>query len=209
MNCTEAMNDLPELACGTLDGDRKKQLETHLEACGRCRAEYDTLRQVSLLLRAAPGPEIQVNVEAVYREATRRDRLRLRRCRRLAVAACAVAALLLLALALNLEVRLERRQLILHWGTPEEVPIGVVAPAPLPRDQPAADEQRWRSLNGLVQLLAADVQALDLRQEQEIARLRNELERLRQQSVLHWEAAERDAADLYTQQEQVRRKKGE
>ena len=62
-----------------------------------------------------------------------------------------------------------------------------------------AHEQRLRALNELVMQLAGDVQTLDLRQQTELARLRARVERLRQQSALQWEAAERDVAALYAE----------
>jgi hypothetical protein len=202
MKCTEAHDDLAELACGALAGARKQQLEQHLAGCAGCRRELGELREVSRLLRATPAPEVRLDVETLYREAARREQQRLRRWRRLAVAACAVAALLLLFFTLKLEVCLERNQLVLHWGwgqPPEEVPV--VMPAPRPReDQRVADhERRLRVLNELVMQLAGDVQTLDLRQQTELAELRARVERLRQESALQWAAAQRDVADLYTE----------
>lgn len=212
MNCTEAMNDLPELACGILDGERKQSLETHLAACGRCCAEYTALRQVSRLLRTTTAPAVRVDVEALYREAARRDRRCLRRWRRLAGVAAIAAALLLILFGLKLEVYLEHHQVVVRWGTPPPREIILPAPAPVPpvAVRPPVDEQRLRALNDLLLLLAADVQALDLRQQQELARLRTVVERLQQQSTLHWEAAERDVEALETLcAQRFQKKKGE
>ena len=200
MNCTEAHDDLPELACGALAGERRQQLEQHLAGCACCRRELEGLREVSRLLRATPAPEARVDVEALYREAARRERLRLRRWRRLAIAACAVAALLLLLFGLKLEVRLGGNQLVLRWGQPaEESPV--VAPAPRSREDErlAEYERRQRALKELVVQLAGDVQSFDLRQQTELGQLRATVERLRQQSALHWAAAERDVEALYAQ----------
>jgi hypothetical protein len=201
MNCTEAHDDLVELACGALTGARKQQLEQHLAGCASCRSELAALREVCRLLRATPAPEVHLDVEALYREAARRERRRLRRWRRLAVAACALAALLLLYFGLNLEVCLGHNQVILRWGgqPPEEMPIR--APAPLPREDQrlAEQERRLRALNELVVQLAGDVQTLDLRQQTELADLRARVERLRQESALQWAEAKRDFSDLYTE----------
>ena len=91
-------------------------MERHLAGCAGCRREWAGLREVSRLLRATSAPEPRVDVEALYREAARRERRRLRRWHRLAVVACAAAALLLLAFGLKLEVCLERHQVVLHGG---------------------------------------------------------------------------------------------
>jgi len=200
MKCTEVRDDLADLACGALSDDRKRPLELHLASCPRCSRELVGLREVSRLLRATPAPEARVDVEALYREALRRERRRLRRWRRLAVAACAAAALLLLAFGLKLELCFERNQVVLRWGPPPEE-TGITVPAPRSREdeRSAAHEQRLRALNELVVQLAGDVQALDLRQQTELARLRSRVERLRQQSTLQWEAAERDVAALYAE----------
>lgn len=200
MNCTEVRDDLPDLACGTLADDRKRQVERHLEGCAGCRRELAGLREVSRLLRATPAPQAQVDVEALYREAIRRERRRLRRWRRLAVVACAAAALLLLAFGLKLELCFESHQVVLRWGPPPEE-RAITAPAPRPREDEriAAHEQRLRALNELVMQLTGDVQTLDLRQQTELAQLRARVERLRQQSALQWEAAERDVAALYAE----------
>ena len=198
MNCTEAHDDLPELACGALAGERRQRLEQHLIGCAGCRRELAALREVSRLLRAAPAPEARVDVEALYREAALRERRRLRRWRRLAVAACAVAALLLLIFGLKLEVCVGGNQVVLRWGPPPEETL-VVVPAPRLREDPrlAEHERRLRALNELVVQLAGDVQTLDLRQQTDLTQLRAAVERLREQSALHWAAAERDVQALY------------
>src|SRR3954470_1927991 len=119
MNCTEARTALIDLVGGTLPENRRQHLETHLLACPCCRAERDTLQEATALLRAAPAPAVQVDVTALYREAARREQKRLRRWRRAALAVGGVlAALLALTVGLNLDVRLERHQLVLRWGAP-------------------------------------------------------------------------------------------
>jgi len=205
MNCTEAQNDLPELIGGTLPEERRSPLESHLLACPHCRAERALLQQASLLLRAAPPPEVRVDMATLYREAARREQLRLRRWRRAAVAAgAALAALLVLTIGLNLELRLEHHQFVLRWGappppdTPPARPEVHVAP---PRERPAADdaERRVRVLEGLVEGLAVDVQSLELAQWQELTRLRAEFRELQQQAVLHRETTGKDVDALYAE----------
>lgn len=203
MNCTEARNDLVDLIGGTLPEERRQHLETHLLACAGCRAERDSLQEAIALLRAAPAPAVQVDVAALYREAARREQKRLRRWRRAALlCGAALAALLVLTLGLNLEVRLERHQLVLRWGAPplDEPVAPTEARIPPPGEQSVPTEElerRLGRLNELVQELAASVQSLELAQGQELARLRAGLNELRQQAVLQWEATGKDVDALY------------
>jgi hypothetical protein len=201
MNCTEARNDLVELIGGTLLEERRQCLETHLLACPDCRAERDSLQEAIALLRAAPAPAMQVDLAALYRKAARREQKRLRRWRRAALAfGAALAALLLLTIGLNLEIRLERHQFVLRWGAPSRPNEPADTRLPLPREQPisaAEMDRRLGRLQELVQELAASVQSLELEQGQELTRLRAELQELRQQAVLQWEATGKDVDALY------------
>ncbi len=205
MNCTEAHNDLPELIGGTLPEDRRKPLESHLLICPHCRAERESLQQACLLLRAAPPPEVRVDMATLYREAARREQRRLRRWRRAALAAgAALAALLAVTIGLNLEVRLEHHQFVLRWGAPpppEQPPVQPEVPGTPPRERSVADdaERRVRVLEGLVEGLAVDVQSLELAQWQELTRLRAELKELQQQTVLHRETTGKDVDALYAE----------
>ena len=204
MNCTEARNELVDLVIGTLAEERRQRLETHLLACPCCRAERDSLQEATALLRAAPAPAVQVDVTALYREAARREQKRLRRWRRAALAfGGALAALLTLTIGLNLEVRLERHQLVLRWSAPpprDEPAARTDAKSAPSREQPVAAEEvecRLRTLDQLIQELAGNVQSLELEQKQELDRLRAGLQELRQQAVLHQEMTGKDVDALY------------
>jgi hypothetical protein len=211
MRCTEARTDLPAFACGHLPPEASRRLEEHLAACPTCRRDADELRRVSRLLRADPAPAVEVDLAGLYREAAQRDALRLRRWRRLALAACAaLAAGLLVAVCLNLEVRLEKHQVVLRWGEPpaadEPTP-----PAPqtiiVQNGLGPEDQRRLRALQELVETLAVDAETRDLERQQELDRLRASLAELRRQAVLHWEEAEQDVSALLAHQS--RKKKGE
>jgi hypothetical protein len=201
MNCTEARNELIELLGSTLPEERRQQLETHLIACSSCRAERASLQEARALLEAAPAPAVQVDLTALFREAARREQKRLRRWRGAALACGGgLAALLALTLGLNLEVRLERHQLVLRWGpAPDEPSVRTEVLVTPQRERPSAAEleQRLHTLDRLVQELAGNVQSLEVEQGQELARLRAGLEELRQQVILQREMASRDVDALY------------
>ena len=204
MNCTEAHNELLELIGGTLPEERRQHLESHLLACSSCRAERAVLQEATSLLRAVPTPTVQVDVTSLYREAARREQRRLRRWRRVALACGAgLAALLLLTIGLNFEVRLERHQFVLRWGTPppsDEPAIQNGAVGVSPREHPVAGDEmqrRLQVLDQLVQELAGNVQALEVKQAQELERLRTGLQELKQQAVLHQEMTGKDVDALY------------
>jgi hypothetical protein len=135
----------------------------------------------------------------LYRQAADRQRQLARRWRRLSLVAAAAAILLLCLLGLRLQVRLERDQLVVSWGqepvvekTPQrEKPQPQpkpVAPAPVqPESSFAAD---LKLLRELVHVLAADVERLDGKQEQELLLLRADLARLRALADERWATTE-------------------
>ncbi len=198
MNCSQARDRLPDLLYPDAPRDGRGEVEKHLGGCPDCRREMEDLRRVRGLLRAAPAPpEVAVDVAALYRAAADRQARRLRRWRRAAAALAGVAALLLVGLASGLEVRVGADQVVLRWGAaaPQE-PL----PAPAPSAPVPSHDDRTRVLSELVQALALEVQRNDVDRQQELARLRGELDDLRRQDLRRWALTERDLAALQAAQ---------
>lgn len=55
-DCSEVVLELPWLASGALDADRRRDLESHLERCPACRAEAERCRAERAQLRAEAAP---------------------------------------------------------------------------------------------------------------------------------------------------------
>ena len=89
-----AVDDLPELALGLLDGDAQTRALTHVEGCDRCRRELDELvRAVEAVVLAGPTAEPPPGFEsAVLARIASPARRRPARLQWLAAAAAAVLA---------------------------------------------------------------------------------------------------------------------
>jgi hypothetical protein len=200
-NCAQTRDALAGLLYGELPPAEAHAVQEHLAGCPPCRAEYAALRQVRAALDAAPAPQAEVDLPRLYREAARRQAQSLRRWRRLAVAALAAAAVLLFAFWLKLEVRLERHQVVLRWGTPPPAEPPPPASPPVAARPDAADrDAELRLVKDLIHLLAADVQDRDRQQKESLRTLRERFEALRVLVSEHWAATERDVSALYTAQ---------
>jgi hypothetical protein len=203
-NCAQTRDALADLLYGELPPAEAQAVQQHLAGCPPCRAEFAALRQVRAALDAAPAaaPRAEVDLTRLYREAARRQAQRLRRWRRRAVASLAAAAVLLVAFGLNLEVRLERHQVVLRWGTPPQAEAPRPAP-PMPdaaRPNAADRDAEMQLVKDLIHLLAADVQARDSEQKEALLALRARFEALRAHTNERWAATDRDLTALYTVQ---------
>jgi anti-sigma factor RsiW len=214
MNCAEVRGLLPLVASGDLDSERRAAVTGHLASCPACRRELTAIQEIGHILDSVPGPSIRMDVGMLYRKAAEAQHRRLRRWRAAACILGAVAALLLVVFGLRLEVRVEAHQLVLRWGeVPETVqpPLGPV-PAPIvnvpPPAVPETNEARVQLLGDLVRALASDVETRDYDRQQELARLRAEVEALRRQALQRWTATERDVAALYAAQFLLTKGKG-
>jgi hypothetical protein len=210
VNCSEVRARLPYLLYDDLSAEERLLLDQHLAGCAGCEAERAELQHLTACLDATPTPAVHVDVAEVYRRVTERQGRRLRRWRRLALIS-GIAALLMLSTLFgrNMEVRVESHQVIVSWGTaprpadhPEPVPstsTQVSTPKELPPapSLPAESEERLRLLQALVQALADDATTRDLTHQQEVARLRAEVDDLRRQDFERWSSVERDLRALY------------
>jgi anti-sigma factor RsiW len=198
MNCSDVRARLPALLYGDLGPEEKARLDQHLTACPACRRELAALSQVRRLLEAVPAPAVEVDLPQLYHQLADRQASRARCWQRAAVALGGVAALVALALGLHLEVRLEAHQVVLRWGAPPALPQ-VQGPRAAAAEAPllAAVEEQVQVLSQLIHALESDVQGRDRRHQGELARLRERLEEVRQQSLRQWTATKHqlDALD--------------
>jgi hypothetical protein len=211
MNCPEVRAHLPGLLYDDLNPDEVAAVEHHLTTCPACRRERDALERVRQALAAVPAPAVQIDLPRLYRQAAELHARRARRWRRAALTLGAVAALLLFAVLLRLRVGLEGRRLVVSWG---EVPPAPLRAAGREREDPAPPvrivgrkprsarnlEARLVVVNQLVHALAADVEGRDDQQQQQLDRLRVQLEGLRRTLDRRWTETERSVSALYAAQ---------
>lgn len=201
MNCPEVRDLLPLHLIGDLTASQEAGVSTHLAGCAGCRAEADGLRGVLGLLDRTPAPEVRVNVAAIREEGTRRRERAARRWRRAAVFAVAAGLLLAVGSLMRVTIRAESGQLVLGWGEPKETPKAAEQP------DLTRIEERLQVLDELVQLVAADVEDRDLRQQRQVARLRAQLQQLARTS-LRADTAEQDLAAVTQALENLLKEKG-
>jgi hypothetical protein len=193
MNCSQVRTRLPELLYEELPVAEREQLKEHLAQCQECRSDYASLQEVQQSLYRVSVPEISVNLPLLYRRVADRQARAGRRWRRIALTVGALAAAVFLILVLRLEIRLGGEQLVIRWGpstasvepitNPKSEPPGFV-PGELPF--PPASEAELQPLRGVIYALAEDLDKLthdvdirDRRQQQDLARLQEQLTQLR------------------------------
>jgi hypothetical protein len=187
MNCAQARAALAAFVYQDLPADETAAVREHLASCLACRAEETSTRRVGSLLDALPNATSQVDLAQLYKEAGRRQQVKLTRWRRFAVAASAAAAALLLALALRMELRLEGHQLLLRWGTPS-IPESEGPSSGKAREPGAVNPEEVQLVHRLLQALAEDVLARDRQNQDGLVSLESRLESLEQQSRQRWDA---------------------
>jgi hypothetical protein len=191
MNCSQARAQLPALLYGDLPHEEAGQVQAHLTSCAACRREAEALQQVRHALDTLPVPALHQDLPGLYREAAVREKQRRRRWRRAAVLlAVASAAALVFVWRSSWELRLERHQVVLSWGSP---PGMDVSPRPTPAFPfaehasggtpagPGEVEDRLRLLTDVVQAMATDAELREARRQQEVAALQDEVRSLEQQ----------------------------
>jgi len=191
MNCMHVRNRLSELLYEDLAPSEREQLNDHLAQCPECRNELVSLQEVRRALDAVPAPEVSVNLSALYRRVADVRVQAGRRWRRAALAAAGLAAALIIGLALRLEIRFDRNQLVIRWGSSPsalEPPVDSKPEVKLTGHDlpPPASEAELLPLRGVIYALAEDmdkltreVEARDQRQQQTAARLQEQLVQLR------------------------------
>jgi Putative zinc-finger len=220
MNCTQAAEQLAVLVYGDLEPARAAEVQEHLRGCPACRAERRALEEVRRLLGRDGTPPVRIDLARLYRDSAARQTLKLGRWRR-AVAVCgAAAAVAAVCLAgLRLQVRLDRDQLVLSWGTPARSAsqsaearsqasadktarpdslesAGARAAAPESKT-PRTVEEQLLLLTRLVHAVADDVQSLEHRQNESAAHFRTRLEGVQEQTLRRCAALEHQVDALY------------
>jgi hypothetical protein len=192
MNCTEVRNRLAELLYEDLPPADRERLNEHLAVCAQCRSEYGSLQEVQQTLNRIPVPEVSVSMPLLFRQVADRQARAGRRWRTVALTVSGLAAAIMLALAFRLEVRLDGEQVVIRWGSTDRI-AEKTSPAPQDAELPQnhlpfspVSESELQPLRGLIQTLTEDmdklsreVDARDRRQQQNLARLQEQLTQLR------------------------------
>ncbi|HEX2025295.1 MAG TPA: zf-HC2 domain-containing protein [Actinomycetota bacterium] len=112
MQCTSVRDELGEHMLGTLDPDRRAEVDRHLAACAGCRKEAGELAEGAALVGMAAAADPPADLGDRVVEAVRRASARSRRPRgtRAAVAIAAAVALAAGGLAVAMAGRVERLQ---------------------------------------------------------------------------------------------------
>lgn len=190
MNCTEVRNCLVELLYEDLPRADRERLKKHLAACQQCRSEYDSLQLVQQTLDRIPVPGVSVNIPLLYQQVADHQARAGRRWRTTAIAVGSLAAAILLVLAFNLEIRIGAEEVAIHWGSSSKPIEKTGRPKPdnseLAQSDLPVSESELQPLRGLIQTLTEDmdrlsreVDARDRRQQQNLARLQEQLTQLR------------------------------
>jgi hypothetical protein len=205
MQCSDIRAALPGLVYGDLKPAETQAVTDHVVGCPACRAELAELQQLSGLLHKLQVPRVQVDVPGIFRESQLRQERQVRRWRRAAVALTGVAAAVVAVMLLKLEIRVDGRQLVVRWGdAPQAVVPTVVEVAPAPRksppEGPAASAKPevtrtdLRLLRELIHALAADVNGRDRQQQETLAQLQGQVDRLEREAQERWAATVRYVA---------------
>jgi hypothetical protein len=205
MTCPDVCDRLPLLLDDTLPPAEAETLSQHLTGCTACRGELDALRDAVRLLDAVPAPRVQVDLARLYRDAAVQQEGRARRWRRLTAGAAALAAAaVLLAVLARFEVRVERHQVVVRWGTP---PADGGRPGTPPEIRPSPGDELL-VLRELVHALAANQAALDRRHAEDVDALRDRVGAAFRLAALRQADAERHLLAL-READVARSKKGE
>jgi hypothetical protein len=194
MTCTQICEQLPLFLYGDLSPDNAQAVEHHLADCASCREAFANLQSVRDALNATPTPEVIVQPSQILLASAERPRQSawVRRC-----AGTAVAASLLLLAFLNLEVRIEKKQLMLRWGQPAPVVVAYLPPPPTDNRSLIALEERVRILQELTHALARDVDRRDRDRNNDVIRTQAKLEQIMQTTGQQLGETQRDVDALY------------
>jgi anti-sigma factor RsiW len=208
MNCSEIRTALPELLYGELTPAQAQAVQSHLATCAACQAEFSGLKQVSGALDKLTVPPVRVDVGQIYWQGQVRQALRVKRWRRAAVAMTGIAAAVVVMALLQLEVRVDDRQLVLRWGGARET-FGQIVPDPKQAPGQSGHERQapqletasaevaladLKLLRDLLHALAADVDGRDRQQQESLAAMQRQLDRLERVAQERWTATVRYVA---------------
>jgi hypothetical protein len=193
MNCNHIHEQLPDLLYDELSPGTRDQVKEHLSQCPACKSEYASLKDLHGLLDGVRPPAVSVNVSGILRKAMAIQGRGTRRWRRAALALAGIAATVLAVTLFRLEIRAGSHQLVIRCGnsTSETEPHTKDKIAQSESTSPevssfAAKEAELQPLRGVIYELAAgmdqlsrDLENRDQRQQQNVARLQEQLTQLR------------------------------
>jgi hypothetical protein len=205
MNCATVRDRLPLFLYGDLDARAAGEIHDHLAGCPACRHELAALQQMRRALDGVRVPPLDVDLPRLYQESAARQRRQARRWRRAAVAVGGLAAVLALLLLARIEVRFERQQFVVRWGTPMDTAASATVPPPLgpvvtQQAMPAECKEQLQVMDDLLHALATDVKDRDTEQRLRIARLEARLQELQAQAGRRLYETERQVRALYVAQ---------
>src|SRR5262249_10896195 len=111
-----------------------------------------------------------------------------------------VAAIVLL-LALRLEVRVNDRQLVLRWGSPEPAAAAATTVIVQREIVPPSDlDERLARMSELIRALAKNADAADRERAEQLSKLRQEFNLLQKENQRRWSQTRQEVDALYTAQ---------
>jgi len=203
MHCHDIREALPGLLYGDLKPAEAHAAQSHLANCPACQADFAGLQQVSAMLDKLPLPPVRVDVRRILQESQARQERSVRRWRRAALGLGGVAAAVVVVMLLKLEVRVEGRQVVVRWGdapAAEALLREQVAPgtAKNPNGQqqarliaPDVSRADLKLIRELIHALAADVNGRDRQQQESLAELQGQVDRLEREGQDRWAATVR------------------
>jgi len=212
MHCHDIRAVLPGLLYGDLRPAEALAAQSHLAGCPACQAEFAGLQQVSAMLDKLTLPPVRVDVPRILQEAQAWQERSVRRWRRAALGLGGVAAAVVIVMLLKLEVRVDGQQVVVRWGdvpAAEGPPREHIAPGsaknlpahgntngqqqarPVPPEVSRADLKLIREL---IHALAADVNGRDQQQQESLAELQGQVDRLEREAQDRWAATVRYVA---------------
>jgi putative zinc finger protein len=192
MNCNQVRQLLPEFTYEDLAPGEMEQVKEHLMQCQTCKGDQGLLQELGQMLNSVSAPSVHVNVPLLFRQANDVHCRQMRQWRRAALAMSGLAAAVLVVLVFRLELRVSVNQMVIGWGSKSSTaeitrdPKSELQPMSVPSSDVVASEAELQPLRALIYEMAANIERVsqdgelrDRRQQQNLARLQDQLTQLR------------------------------